>query len=195
MLMWNFEILKMRRFKNIRKSIGQLQLRLYKPPLGVWGLVIIFALSSCKIYRLSDASVDPNLKTFTVNPTNNIATFQNANAAAAFTEKLKEKFIRETRMVLMRENGDIEYNCTITEYNIEPIALTNTQTLAQNRLNINVRVECTNHQDETKSYTQNFRDGENFDAQTSFANVEAELLNTIYDRITQQIFNKSFSNW
>ena len=157
--------------------------------------IAVLMVFSCKIYRFSDASVDPNLKTFTINPTNNIATFQNASAASAFTEKLKEKFIRETRMVLTRQDGDIEYSCTITEYNIEPIALTNTQTLAQNRLNINVRVECINHQDEKKSYNQNFRDGENFSAQVAFNSVEADLQNTIFDRITQQIFNKSFSNW
>lgn len=157
--------------------------------------VIILCISSCKIYRFSDASIDPNLKTFTIQPTNNIATFQNAAAAATFTEKLKEKFIRETRMVLVRDGGDIEYTCTILEYNIEPIALTNTQTLAQNRLNITVKVECINHKDDKKSYTQNFRDGENFAAQTSFATLEDGLLTTIYDRITQQIFNKSFSNW
>ena len=157
--------------------------------------ILSIFVSSCKIYRFSDASVDPNLKTFTINPTSNVATFQNANAAALFTDKLKEKFIRETRMALIRQDGDIEYTCTIIEYNIEPIAITNTQTLAQNRLNISVKVECVNKQDDKKSYTQNFRDGENYSAQDNFSIIENNLINTIYDRIVQQIFNKSFSNW
>lgn len=155
----------------------------------------ILSTNACKIYRFSDASVDPNLKTFTINASNNIATFQNANAAPLLTDKLKEKFIRETRMALVRQDGDIEYSCTIVEYNIEPIALTNTQTLAQNRLNIGIKVECTHKKDDKKSYVQNFRDGENFSAQASFSLIEDGLLNTIYDRIIQQIFNKSFSNW
>jgi hypothetical protein len=157
--------------------------------------ITITLFSSCKIYRFSDASVDPNLKTFTINPTTNIASYQNANVAPLLTDKLKEKFIRETRMALIRQDGDIEFSCTIIEYNIEPIALTNTQTLAQNRLNISVKVECVYKNDGKKSYTQNFRDGENFSAQSNFNTVENNLLNTIFDRITQQIFNKSFSNW
>lgn len=157
-------------------------------------IIVVFSYS-CKIYRFSDASVDPNLKTFTINPTNNIATFQNANAAPLLTDKLKEKFIRETRMVLIRQDGDIEYTCTIVEYNIEPIAITNTQTLAQNRLNISVKIDCVHKKDEKKSYTQNFRDGENYNALENFNTIENNLLNTIYDRIIQQIFNKSFSNW
>ena len=177
--------------------VKTLDINVNKKKLSFFAL-ILFALicsNACKIYRFSDASIDPNLKTFTINPTNNIATFQNASAAADFTEKLKEKFIRETRMVLTRQDGDIEYACTIIEYNIEPIALTNTQTLAQNRLNISVKVECINHKDNKKSYTQNFRDGENFSAQTAFNSLESNLQNTIFDTITQQIFNKSFSNW
>jgi Lipopolysaccharide-assembly len=161
--------------------------------IGFW-LIVLFS-PSCKIYRFTDASVDPNLKTFTVLPTVNVSTLQNPVAASAFTDKLKDKFIRDTRLVLTRDNGDIEFVCTITEYNIEPVSVINSETLAQNRLNISVRVECLNRVDEKKNFTQNFRDGENFAATSQFAVVETELLTTIYDRLAQQIFNKAFSNW
>lgn len=163
--------------------------------LAQYLFISMLSLSSCKIYRFTDASVDPNLKTFTINPTNNVATFQNANVAPTFTDKLKDKFIRETRLALVRADGDVEYTCTITEYNIEPVAITNTQTVAQNRLNISIKVECVNKKDDKKSYVQTYRDGENFAAQSNFSSIELDLNNTIFDRITQQIFNKSFSNW
>lgn len=160
------------------------------------GFLLLTLLSpSCKIYRFTDASVDPNIKTFTILPTVNVATLQNPVAASLFTDKLKDKFIRDTRLVLTRDNGDVEFVCTITEYNIEPVSVVNTETLAQNRLNISVRVECTNRVDPKKNFTQNFRDGENFAASSSFAAEESNLVNTIYDRLTQQIFNKAFSNW
>jgi hypothetical protein len=152
-------------------------------------------ISSCKVYRFTDASVDPNIKTFTITPTLNIAVLQNPIAASFFTDRLKDKFVRDTRLVLIRDNGDLEFTCTIVEYNIEPVSVINTETLAQNRLNISIKVECTNRIDNKKNFTQNFRDGENFDANSQFAVVENSLMNTIYDRLTQQIFNKAFSNW
>lgn len=151
--------------------------------------------SSCKIYRFTDASVDPNIKTFTVPPTINVATLQNPIAASYFTDKLKDKFIRDTRLVLTRENGDVEFTCTIIEYDVVPVAVINTETLAQNRLNIAVRVELRNRVNPEKNFTQSFRDGENFDANSAFATVENSLMDAIYDRIVQQIFNKAFSNW
>ncbi len=155
----------------------------------------IALLSSCKIYRFTDASVDPNWKTFTLSQTLNIATLQNPNAAPSFTERLKEKFLRDTRLALNRDNGDLEFSATITEYSIEPVAITNTETTAQNRLNITVKVDCINNSDKSKSFSQTFRDGENYDANRQFSDVETGLVNSIYERLVQQIFNRTFGNW
>jgi Lipopolysaccharide-assembly len=150
---------------------------------------------SCKIYRFTDTSVNPDIKTFSVMPTVNVATLQNPIAASYFTDKLKDKFIRDTRLVLKRDYGDVEFACVITEYNIVPVSVINTETLAQNRLNISIRLEFTNRTDPKKNFSQSFRDGENFDANSQFASIENQLLNTIYDRIIQQVFVKAFSNW
>jgi hypothetical protein len=158
-------------------------------------IVLVFFISSCKIYRFSDASVDPNWKTFTLSQTINISTLQNPNAAPQFTEKLKEKFLRETRLALNRDGGDLEFSATISEYNIEPVSITNTETTAQNRLNISVKIDCINTRDNTKSFSQTFRDGENYDANRQFSDVENALINSIYDRLVQQIFNRTFGNW
>lgn len=155
----------------------------------------ILSISSCKIYRFTDASIDPNWKTFSVTQTTNIATLQNPNAAPNFTEKIKEKFLRDTRLSMIREAGDLEFIAIITEYNIDPVAITNTETTTQNRLNISVKIECINKKDKSKSYTQTFRDGENYDANRQFSDVENSLTNTIFDRLVQQVFNKTFGNW
>jgi len=158
-------------------------------------VVLAFFISSCKIYRFSDASVDPNWKTFTLSQTINISTLQNPNAAPQFTEKLKEKFLRETRLALNRDGGDLEFSATISEYNIEPVSISNTETTAQNRLNISVKIDCINTRDNTKSFSQTFRDGENYDANRQFSDVENALISSIYDRLVQQIFNRTFGNW
>lgn len=158
-------------------------------------LLVVLSSSACKIYRFTDAAVDPNLKTFSIAQTTNIATLQNPNAAPNFTDQLKDKFISNTRLTLVNGNGDLDFSATILEYNIEPVAITNTETTAQNRLNISVKVECINKLDAKKNYTQTFRDGENFDANAMFSSVESGLVNTIYDRLIKQIFNKTFGNW
>ena len=157
--------------------------------------LLVLSTPSCKIYRFTDASVDPNWKTFTMAQTINRATLQNPNAAPNFTEALKNKFLRDTRLVLVREDGDLDFSATIVEYSIEPVAITGVETTAQNRLNISIKVECENKSDKTKSFSQTFRDGENYSANDQFSDRETGLVNTIYDRLTQQIFNRTFGNW
>ena len=158
-------------------------------------LIIALSMSGCKIYRFTDASVDPNWKTFSISQTINVATLQNPNAASSFTEKLKDKYLRDTRMVLIRESADLEFSAIITEYNIDPVSITNTETTKQNRLNISVKLDCINKRDNTKNFSQSFRDGENYDASKQFSDVENDLVNTIFDRLVQQIFNRTFGNW
>ena len=103
--------------------------------------------------------------------------------------------MRNTRLTLIRDSGDLEFSVTITEYNIEPVAITNTETTAQNRLNITVKVDCVNQRDKAKSFSQTFRDGENYSAGRQLSDVENSLINTIFDRLVQQIFNRTFGNW
>lgn len=160
-------------------------------------IISIFTLFlfSCKIYRFTDAAVDPNLKTFSVNPTVNISTLQNPNAAPVFTDKLKEKFLRETRIALNNDNGDIEFSATIMEYSVDPVTVTGTENLAQNRLNISVQIDYINKKDAKKNFKQVFRDGENYDANRQLIDVESSLSTIIFDRLIQQIFNKTFGNW
>jgi hypothetical protein len=184
----------MKKTKNIYKEI-----KINKPQrLSILKLIlccIVMATSSCKIYRFTDAAVDPNWKTFTMAQTINRATLQNPNAAPTLTEAIKNKFLRDTRLVLIRENADIEFSATILEYNIEPVAITGVETTAQNRLNISIKVDCENKKDKTKSFSQTFRDGENYNANAQFSSEETALVNTIYERLVQQIFNRTFGNW
>lgn len=176
-----------------KKKLSTVDYRLSTKLLIV--IFLCFISPSCKIYRFTDASVDPNWKTFTISQTINVATLQNPNAAPSFTEKLKDKFLRDTRLSLIRESGDLEFSATITEYNIDPVAITNTETTAQNRLNISIKVDCVNNKDKSKGFSQVFRDGENYDGSRQFSEVETALVNIIYDRLAQQIFNRTFGNW
>lgn len=181
----------MRRLKSLPDNIKRTRI----VSLTNYLIISFFLLSSCKIYRFTDAAVDPNWKSFSMNQTLNVATLQNPNAAPAFTEKLKDKFLRDTRLTLIRESGDLEFSATITEYSVDPVSVTNTETTAQNRLNISVKIDCINHRDASKNFSQTFRDGENYDASKQFSDVENGLISTIFDRLVQQIFNRTFGNW
>ncbi|MBK6339164.1 MAG: LptE family protein [Bacteroidetes bacterium] len=158
-------------------------------------LYILICIQGCKLYKFTDASVNPNLKTIAVNNIPNLSPIVVPSLSNTVTEGLKDKFLRETNLKLSNIGADIEFNGSIIQYNIDPVSITNVATVAQNRLTISIKIECTNRVEPLKGFSQTFTDGENYDATKDLNSIEDDLITTITDRIIQNIFNKAFVNW
>ena len=101
--------------------------------LGVLLIAAPLAFQSCGIYSFSGASIG-TAKTISIDFIQNKATLVSPTLSQVFTEKLKDKFIRETTLKLVESDGDMQISGVISEYSIAPVALQgNTQT-SQNRL-------------------------------------------------------------
>ena len=156
---------------------------------------ILLCIVSCKIYKFTDASINPNIKTIKINQFTNTAPIQVSTLSTTLEQKLVNKFVRESRLTFVKDNPDLEFSGNIVEYYIEPITISGTETTAQNRLSIAIKVDFINKIEPTKSFSQIFRDGENFDASRDITQVQDELIEIILDRTIQNIFNKAFVNW
>ena len=150
---------------------------------------------SCNVYRFTDASINPNIKTVSVQTFPNLAPIQVPSLSQVFTDKLKTKFLRESNLTVLSNGGDIDFNGSIINYNIDPAAVTQTETVAQNRLTISVKVEYTDRIDPSKSFSQVFSDNEVYAASEDISTVEGRLIELITDKLVQSIFNRAFANW
>lgn len=155
----------------------------------------VLLLQGCKIYKFTDASVNPNIKTITINNFPNLAPIQVPSIAPSMVDKLQNKFIRETNLTLVPENGDIEIDGVIVEYLIDPVAITQTENVAQNRLTIAVRIDFTNRLEPDKSFSTTFRELEVYQASLTGNDVDNQVAPIIMDKLAQTIFNKAFVNW
>jgi len=158
-------------------------------------LLLTMTLPCCKVYRFTDASINPNIKTVTIQTFPNLAAIQVPNLSLVMTNKLKLKFQRESNLDLLSNGGDIEFNGSIVNYSIEPATLSNTETVDQNRLTISVKVEYTDRIDSQKSFSQVFTDNEVYAASEDISTVESRLIDIITDKLVQNIFNRAFANW
>jgi predicted amino acid-binding ACT domain protein len=123
-----------------------------------------------------------------------------ANLAINFTEKLKEFYQRNTRLALINDNGDISLEGTIVKYTVEPVAPTAgsgdlQQIAGQQRLTIGIKVQYMNTKDGTKDFEQEFSQYTDFGANVNISQVEATLIEEIFNRIVLDIFNKSAGDW
>lgn len=163
--------------------------------LFVVALASVFLLQSCKIYKFTDASVNPNIKSVTINTIPNMAPIQVPSIAPQLVEKLQNKFLRETNLRMMQENGDIEISGVIVDYYIDPVAIINTETVAQNRLTISVKIDFISKIEPEKNFSTTFKELEVYDANLSSNEVDDQIAPLILDKLVQTIFNKAFVNW
>ncbi len=157
----------------------------------------MLVLSGCKIsYSLSGTSISPDVKTFSVQDFPNRAPLYIPSLSQAFSEKLKDKILSQTSLQLVTSGvGDLDYAGEITGYSIAPIAVTGNETAAQNRLTITIKVDYTNTKDPKQDFSKSFSNFEDFDSTQSIETIEAELIDQILEKITEDIFNNSVASW
>ena len=162
--------------------------------LFVVSLSVVFA--ACKVsYSFTGASIAPSVKTFSVYYFPNRAKLVNPNLSQQFTDGLQEKLIKQTSLNQISENGDLEFNGQITEYDVKPMNISKGDLAAQNRLTISVKVKFTNNKDHEQDWEKTFTAYEDFDSNNSLNTVEDSLVPEIIKKLTDDIFNASVANW
>lgn len=153
-------------------------------------------LSSCRVkYSFTGASISPDIKTVSIEYFQNVASFVNPSLSSKFTEALKDRFITQTSLNLVRELGDLQFSGQITGYSIAPIAIQGNEVAAKNRLTITVRVKFENTKDKTFNFDKTFSQFDDFNGEQEFSSVESDLVKTIIDKLIDEIFNSSVANW
>jgi hypothetical protein len=161
-------------------------------------LILLFSalIFGCKVkYSLSGATIPIEAKTVSVSFFENKTTLGSPSISQKFTERLRDVVSTQTNLSLMKQNGDLHFEGSITDYNVAPVAIQSNDQAANNRLSITVLVKYNNKFDEGKNYEQTFTRFADFKANTSISSQEDALLTEINRQLTEDIFNRSFNNW
>ena len=153
-----------------------------------------FLLSSCHVYSFKDVSIPPEVKTVKINFIENKARYVDPQLSPRLTDRLQQKITGQTRLT-RTNNDDAHYQVSgyISEDNITTAGISN-QTAATNRLTISVHITFLNT---LIGKTQEFDITRNFDfsANLSRQQAEAALNEDILKNLSDEIFNRIFSNW
>ncbi|MDZ7743525.1 MAG: LptE family protein [Bacteroidota bacterium] len=137
----------------------------------------------------------PGAKTISIQHFPNNARFVEPTLSQQFTDDLKDKFVSQTDLTLVNNNGDLQLDGEITGYTVNPVAITGDQTAALNRLEITVRVRYTNTLEESKDFDQKFSRYEDFPSTENQSSVQQGLIEQINKMLVEDIFNKAVVNW
>jgi len=156
----------------------------------------IILIDSCKInYSFTGTSISPEVKSYTINNFSYRAKLVNPTLADYIEEQLRDKFTRQTSLDYKNDGGDLEFEGSVTGYDVTPIAIKSNDTAASNRLTIKIKVKFTNTKDHQQDFDTEFSEYEDFDSSQMLSDVEETLVEAIVKKMVEDIFNKSVANW
>lgn len=151
-------------------------------------------LVSCKVYRFNSASIPPEVKTVKIGFIENKARYINPQLSPKLTDKLQQKIVGQTGLT-RTNNDDAHYQIRgyVSDYSVSTAGISNQQA-ATNRLTVGVHITFLNT---LTAKTEEFDISRNFDfsANLSLPQAEGALTEDIIRNITDEIFNRIFSNW
>lgn len=157
-------------------------------------ITAMLALVSCGVYTLRDVSIPPEIKTIKLNYIENKARYINPQLSPRLTNKLQDKIVNQTRLNRTEsEDADWVVSGYISQYNVTTSGISSQQA-STNRLTVGAHIKLhdnKNSKDNEFDITKSFE----FNATQSLQQAEAALADQIIQGLSDEIFNRLFSNW
>lgn len=158
--------------------------------------MLILISQACGTYSFSGASIPAEMKTISIQFFENNAQLVVPYLSQQFTEALKERVRNQSRLSIVRSDGDANFEGRITDYTIRPVAIQGNERAGLNRLTVTVNVKYTNNLNPELNFEQSFQAFQEFSlTQEPLQNQEPKLITLINRQLTELIFNKAFANW
>ncbi len=168
----------------------------YRQTIGLWTVLCLCALfmAGCGIYTLRDISIPPEIKTIKINFIENRATYVNPQLSPRLTDRLQQKVVQQTKLNRTNEeDADWVVSGYVSEYRVTTSGISQQQA-STNRLSVGVKLTL---KDNVNNKTTNYDVNRAFEfpATQSLQQAEQALAEDIIRGLSEEIFNRLFSNW
>lgn len=146
-------------------------------------------------YSFRDVSIPPEVQTARVQYIENKAPYINPQLSPTLTDRLRTKINNQTRLTLVN-NDDAHYDisCVVRNYQVTTAGISD-QRAAINRLVVTVHISFKNRLDPKANFEADVSRNFDFDANLSLQAAESQKSDEIVQNLTDEIFNRIFSNW
>lgn len=164
-------------------------------------VILFFAIviigTACSVsYKFTGSNID-----YTLTPSINIRDFVNQSQLVypqleqVFNERMKEVFIRGTKLELTDIAPSLELEGEIVRYDLTPMSVQENNLAAQTRLTMDVRFRFRNNVNPLEDKEETISAYRDFDASRMLTDVQDQLIDELSKDIVDQIFNATMSNW
>lgn len=163
--------------------------------------IALFALPllvmACSIsYKFNGSSINyDKVKTISIETFPIKSAYVYAPLGTVFNDELRNIFIRQTRLQLVRANGDLQIDGEITGYNQYNEAVSADGYSSKTKLTITVNVRFINNTNHQEDFEQQFSAFRTYDSSQLLTAVQDPLIAEMVQEIVDQIFNATVANW
>ena len=154
-------------------------------------------LSACSVsYKFNGASID-----YTKTKTIQIKDFPIRSAyvwgpmASIFNNELRDIFGKQTKLIQVKRNGDLQIEGEITQYQQRNKSVSADGYSAQTELSMTVNVRFTNTKKHDEDFERTFTATQTYESTRNLNSVQEELVTQMTQDICDQIFNATVANW
>lgn len=156
---------------------------------------VALLLHGCGIYTFSGTSIQPEVKTVTIDYFGYKALKVNPSLSNNLTEALKDKFKKLTKLEEVEMDADLRLQGEVTGYEVRAAAVTADEVAAQNRLTVTVKLVFTNRKYPEDDFEKSFSAYADYDSTNSLDAVESTLCEEIVEKLVEDMFNASVAQW
>ncbi len=162
-----------------------------------FALALSCLMTSCRIsFKFNAASIDYNTtKSISIKDFTNQALLVYPPLAQTFSEELRDIYTRQTKLKVIKEDGDLQLEGEITGYDLTPLATQTDGYASETKLTMTVKVRYVNTHNEKEDFEQTFSAYQTFSSTQMLEDVQDGLLEVIIKEITESIFNQTVANW
>ncbi|NCC08955.1 MAG: hypothetical protein EOM31_00330 [Bacteroidia bacterium] len=164
--------------------------------LCLWGLFPLLVLACTVSYKFNGSSINyDKVKTISIADFPIKSEYVYAPLGTKFNEDLKDIFVRQTRLRLVKQNADLQIEGEITGYNQYNQAVSGDGYSSETKLTITVNVRFVNNTNHNEDFERQFTAFRTYDSKQLLTAVQDGLIAEMSKEITDQIFNATVANW
>lgn len=154
-------------------------------------------MPSCLIsYKFNGASIDyTKTKSISIADFPNNAALVNPNLSNALSEGIRDIYSRQTRLMMLPKNGDMELEGEIIDYTLTPMAISADTYAAETKLTLTIRVRFTNNKAPEENFEKTYSAFQIFSSTRLLTEVQDDLCAAMIIELSENIYNDTVARW
>ena len=159
--------------------------------------VISLMVVSCSIsYKFNGSSIDyTKTKTISISDFPNTAELVYPPLSQQFSEALRDSYTKQTRLQILKKEGDLHLEGEIVGYQLTPLAISADSYASQTKLTLTIKVRFTNYKNPEEDFDKSYTAFQTFDSNLILNSVQDALIKQMITDIVDNIYNDTVAKW